>query len=162
MTGLDFLKEYLDNPSKYLPLSASAIRMYPPREPESGDVNIGWNCGLVDGNRPYFSMCWAPEGITMMTFHISKIGLEDYTPTQVDALCEAHHLYHRISNKYSPAVYDFVDKMQNHFYSVNVVVGLNEDDEIHVDNTAKSYPFAILNTFLQQRLEDSRSSSGLL
>ncbi len=43
-------------------------------------MNVGWNHGLLDGNRPYFMESWAADWITMPTIFISCIGLETRMP----------------------------------------------------------------------------------
>ena len=71
MQGLDFLREYDKHGSLYLPLIDHAGQVFPRRDPKHGEANIGWNCGLLDGNRPYFAESWAIDGIMMMTIFIS-------------------------------------------------------------------------------------------
>ncbi|MDD3572623.1 MAG: hypothetical protein PHP07_06740 [Eubacteriales bacterium] len=68
MQGLAFLKDY---GKQYLPLTDHAGKVFHGRNPKHGEVNIGWNCGLADGNHPYFAKLWAIDGITVLTIFIS-------------------------------------------------------------------------------------------
>ena len=78
-----FLEEYREHPEKYLPMSDYAWKQY--EKVEYGEewyddpwYNLGWDAGLVEGNRPYFMICWAACGITMLTYYISAAGIGEY------------------------------------------------------------------------------------
>lgn len=88
MNGVQFLHEYYRNPGRYLPLIDHAQKTFTEPDPTHDDVNIGWNCGLIAPNRPYFSECWAIDGVTMLTILLSAEGLEDFRDEQVEELCE--------------------------------------------------------------------------
>lgn len=82
MTGIDVLKACDRSGSDLLPIVADARREMPSRN-EYGEVNIGWNAGVMDGNRPYFAECWATDGITMLTVFISTKGIEDMPHAEI-------------------------------------------------------------------------------
>jgi len=74
-----FLEEYREHPEKYLPLSDHAWKQY--EKVDRGEdgyddpwYNLGWDAGLLEGNRPYFLECWATCGITMLTYQIPAEG----------------------------------------------------------------------------------------
>ncbi len=48
--GLDLIKEVRANPERYLPMVDHTEEV--PRRNEYGDVNIGWNAGLLEESRP--------------------------------------------------------------------------------------------------------------
>lgn len=150
MDGLQFLDEYYGNPKSYLPLSSQAGKTFLPRDPEHGDVNIGWNCGLIEPNRPYFSECWAAEGITMMTFKFSSEGLDGWTGEQIEELCEKNNLYHKYPDAPGNAIVPYIAENGDPFLSVNVVVGI--EDETYVDSTSGFYSFSMLYEYNQKRI----------
>ena len=55
LEGLDLIKEVRANRERYLPMIDHTEEV--PRRNEYGDVNIGWNAGLLEPNRPYFVEC---------------------------------------------------------------------------------------------------------
>ena len=61
-----FLNEYLQHSDRYLPMIDHAWQIFPQRS-EYGEVNIGWDAGLIAEKRPYFCECWA-EGYTVLRF----------------------------------------------------------------------------------------------
>ena len=77
-----FLRDYIANKDDYLPLIDHAWKTFGKRS-LTDDVNIGWNAGIVEGNRPYFCECWA-DGYTAITYFISTKGIEDYTVVQLE------------------------------------------------------------------------------
>ena len=143
MTGMDALKEYRANKSSYLPMVDHETKCFETRD-EFDDVNIGWNCGFI-GNRPYFAEVWATTGITMLTVFISTIGIEDYTPKDLERLLIEDAGYYAPKEGYIPVEFvpQYTDDNGNEFFSVNVVVG--EEDEPAVITGARAYPFTILN-----------------
>ena len=149
MKGVQFLDEYYFNPGKYLPLSSRVNGTYPPRDPEFGDVNIGWNCGLIEPNRPYFSMLWATDGITMLTILITAEGLEGWPEERVEELCEQNKVYRKLPNGLKTAIVPVIDDTGDLFLSINVIVGI--EDKVYVDDTSKSYPYSRLHDYNRKR-----------
>ena len=78
LTGLDMIREYRSNPEKYLPMYDVTWQMSPRNEYD--EVSIGWNAGLLDGNRPYFADCWAIDQVTMLTFYLCTKDIEGASP----------------------------------------------------------------------------------
>ena len=52
LSGLELIKAYRANPDHYLPMIDHREEV--PGRNEYGEVNIGWNAGLLDATRPYF------------------------------------------------------------------------------------------------------------
>ena len=147
LDGIRFLQEYLAKPEKFLPLVDHAWKVFPKRS-EFGDVNIGWNAGLIENNRPYFCECWA-EGFTMLTYFISAKGIEDYSVEQMEAMLhKAGIVWFKQPQKDKIAVQPFTDSTGNAFFSVNLVVG---DDEATYTEDGIIYSFNSLNDFNKGR-----------
>ncbi len=147
MQGIEILKKYKSGETNWLPLISSAYRIVQSRD-ENGDVNIGWNAGLIDDNRPFYCECWATEGITMLTLYVSTEGIEDYDAVQLEKLFTDIGYYKPKEGnevKNSKGLMKFTDNNNNEFFSFNVVVGI--DDEPAQITGASIYPFSILNKF---------------
>ena len=97
MTGVKeavrFLEEYREHPEKYLPMSEHAWKQY--KIVDYGEewyddpwYNLGWDAGLIEGNRPYFLTYWATCGISMLTYHISAEGIGEYGEKELLAMLE--------------------------------------------------------------------------
>ena len=144
MNAIDNLMEYRNNKEKYLPLIDHEKKFFPFRE-ETDDVNIGWDCGFI-GNRPYFLECWATTGITMLTIFLSTTGIEDYSVEDLEKLLiEEGKIYTKKEGYESP---EFVPKPKdgngNEFFSINIVVGL-EDEPERIGGGGHLVPFPELN-----------------
>ena len=110
---------------------------------EFGDVNVGWNCGVLDGNRPYFLECWAADGMTILTFFISTDGIEDMYPNAIEEILIRNGLYSKKEKALQTAVKIFVDGNQNKMYSINVIVG--DEDGTYLDQDCIIFPYRLLN-----------------
>lgn len=127
---LAFLDEYKRNPDKYLPLIDHAWKVFPDRS-EYGEVNVGWNAGIVEGNRPFFCECWA-EGITVLTYFISTKGIEEYSVEQIEKmLADAEIIWYVGERKHPTSVQKFTDHEGNEFFSINIIVG--DDDGTYIE-----------------------------
>lgn len=143
MSAIERLQEYRANKDKYLPLIDHETWYFPDRT-EFDDVNIGWNCDFI-GNRPYFLECWASDGTTMITIFISTIGIEDYTLEDIEKLLiNEAKVYSKLPGYIPPEIGPkFEDSTGNEFYSVNIIVGI--EDEPALIEGAPICSFAMLN-----------------
>ncbi len=142
MKGIDFIKEYRKNSNKYLPLISHERNQFESCS-EQGEVNIGWNCGLI-GIRPYFYELWAADGITMLTIFISTRGIEDYTVKDIEKmLIDEAQIYCKKEGYFEASVLKIDDIDGNEFFSVDVCVGV-EDEPALIDG-GEVYPYSILN-----------------
>ena len=141
MKSIEFLQHYRDNKQYYLPMIDHEKKHWS-KSNDLGDINIGWDCGAI-GRRPYFLECWVGEGITMITFFISTIGIEDYTTEDIEKMLIGAGLYSKKEGYRSAKVVPVVDSNYNEFFSVNIVVGLEDEDAV-IDG-AIIYPFMQLN-----------------
>ena len=137
------LEGYLANKDKYLPLVDHAWKQFPART-ETGDLNIGWDVGIVSDNRPYFGECWA-AGYTVLTYFISTRGIEDYSVEQIEKmLSDAGIVRYKMPRKYITSVRKFFDSNDNEFFSINIIVG---DDEGTYVEGSNIFGYSKLNEF---------------
>ena len=144
------------NPEKFLPIVDHAWKEFPDVDPgtewyDDKEVNLGWDTGLLDGNRPYFLEGWATNGITMLTYFVSTIGIEDATTEELVKMLTDAGLF-RLYDPEHPrtSVMKFEDDSGNEFFSVNVTVGV--EDETYL-NGGRVYPFRPLNEYNRSKKE---------
>ncbi|RKM59177.1 hypothetical protein D6855_09720 [Butyrivibrio sp. CB08] len=142
MKPIEFLEHYRNNIKFYLPMIDHERKYWPKVTEQLGDINIGWDCGSL-GRRPYFLECWSGNHVTMITFYISTIGIEDYTVEDIEKLLIGSGLYSKKDGYKKPGVVTINDSNNNEFFSVNIVVGV-EDEEAVIDG-AIIYPYSQLN-----------------
>lgn len=156
--GIRFLEEYREHPEKYLPLTEQAWEHY--EKVDYGEdpyddpwYNIGWNAGLLEGNRPYFMILWATCGITMLTYHVSAEGIGEYGVPEMLAMLEKAGLV-KIPDPSRPrtSVRVFPDDSGKEFFSVNICVG---DEDGTYASGGKAYSFASLNRFNRDREKEA-------
>ena len=144
---LQFLQDCLDHPGKYLPIVDHAWKTFPSRN-EYDEVNIGWNAGLIGGRRPYFCECWA-DGFTAVTYFISTKGIEGYKAAQLEEMLgKAGIISYNRPDHYETTVMVFTDHYGNDFYSITLVVGV--EDDIYTDG-GMIFSFSSLNRFNRER-----------
>ncbi len=144
---LAFMRDYLQNTDRYLPLIDHAWKTFE-RQAGTGEVNVGWGVGLVDARRPYFCECWA-EGVTVITYFVSTIGIENHSVGQLEEMLERHGIIRYVGErKYETFVKRFRDDSGNEFHSINIIVG--DDDETYIEGGV-IYPYERLNEFNMER-----------
>ena len=143
----DLLTDIRINPDRYYPLVDHAEWRHESRT-KAGDVNIGWDIGLLEDNRPWFGECWATEGITMLTYYISTRDIDDKTPEQLMRLLEEPGIVKFADSERdnTPAVMIFTDGKGNEFFSVNITVGV-EDETYTTGDSGIIHSFRELNRF---------------
>ena len=143
----DLLTDIRVHPEHYYPLVDRAEQHFKSRT-EDGDVNIGWNAGLLEGNRPWFGECWAAEGVTMLTYFISTRDIEDRTPEQLGAMLEEPGIvrFTDPDRDNTPKVFKFTDGKGNEFFSVNIAAGA-EDKTYTTGDSGIIHSFRELNRF---------------
>lgn len=142
MTGIECIKEYRENSDNYLPLIDHERHVFSDTN-EYGDVNIGWDCGFI-GSRPYFCEAWATEGITMLTVFLSTDGIEDYDVCDLEKmLIDDAQIYGKKEGYTQPGVAKLYDDNDNEFFSINIVVGMEDEPERITGGDI--YPFSLLN-----------------
>ena len=147
---IEVLKMIRQNPDRFLPIVDWAWKVFP-REDRGEDgkgypvINMGWDAGLLDGNRPYFLVCRSQGGITMLTFFVSSRGIEDASKDDLlNMLTGAGLFSFKDPADRKASVMKYEDKSGNVFFCANVAVGI--EDETYIDG-GKIYPFAQLNEY---------------
>ena len=149
---LGLLEEIRKDPGKYMPMVDHAWKEFPAvdyGENEWDDpwTNIGFDAGLLEGNRPYFLECWATCGITMLTYFVPAEGIGD--GKEAAKLLEGAGLFRFLDpEKPRVSVMDFTDGNGNRFYSVNVTAG---DENGTYAAGGRCYSFGHLNRFNRKK-----------
>ncbi len=142
--AVECLMEYRNHRQDYLPLIDHEKRYFADREPDTGDINIGWDCGFI-GKRPYFLECWAPEGLTMITVFVSTTGIEDSTIEELERMLIEADIYSKKEGYRSSEIAPkFCDSNGNEFFSINIVVGINDEPAL-IDGGGNLSSFGRLN-----------------
>ena len=126
LSGLDFIKEYRSHPEKYLFMPDHTGET--PSVNEYGELNLGWNAGLLEENRPFFAEYWSVDHIGVLTFSFSKAGIENRTKEELIQMCLDTYLF-RFTGEESDAaeITSFTDEHGNEFYACNITVVADED-----------------------------------
>ena len=150
LSGLELIKSYRANPEHYLPMLDRTEEV--PSKNEYGEVNIGWNAGLLEENRPYFAECWAVDHITSLTIYVSTKGIEEMTAEEMDRRFQDIGYYsYRDKDHKKP----FLDKFNwhgNEFFTFNITVGVDEEPAL-IDG-ALICPWSILNDYNRETLAE--------
>ena len=94
---------------------------------ENEAIDVGWNEGSLSDGRQYHVECWAEDQITMLTFFFSSVGLETYSEALLKGLLEEENLVQFITSDAPISVMLITDVSGNELWSVNVVVGTEDE-----------------------------------
>jgi len=106
---------------------------------ENDVIDIGWNEGVLSDGRRYRAECWADSQITMLTFFFSIQGMESNTDAMLGDLLTDEGLVQFLGEKRYVATTPIVDAANNKMWSVNVVVG--DDDNTFIADSLKLQPY---------------------
>jgi len=99
-------------------------------------LDIGWEEGVLSDGRPFRAECWAEDGVTSLTFFVSTIGLETTSNREFAQLLETEGLLRFAGEKRYVAARPLTDASGHDMWSVNVVVGDEENtfvvDQLHL------------------------------
>ena len=109
------------------------------RSAEDPGFDIGCDEGFLRDGRPYRVECWAEEGVTMLTYFFSTRGLETYANEQFASLLEAEGLVHFLDERRRVSAMPVTDAAGNDMWSVNVVVGAEDETYISDNTELRSY-----------------------
>ncbi len=126
LSGLDLIADYRANRDAWLPMVDHADRLFPGRS-EHGEYNVGWNAGEYEKGRPFFAECWAEDGVTMLTIFVSAQGMEETTAEQLDEHFRRIGFYKAVSEDRGMECLRFKDDAGNEFFSLNLLVGAEDD-----------------------------------
>ena len=155
---IGFLEEYRKHPEKYLPLMDHAWKQF--EKVDYGENwyddpwhNLGWDAGLLEGNRPYFLECWATCGITMLTYFVSTEGIEENGVPELLAMLEKAKVVKVLDpSRQRTGVRKFEDDHGKEFFSINIVAG---DEEGTYTSGGRIYSFAALNRYNRNREKEA-------
>ena len=160
MEKIRLLDTIRSHPEDFLPITDHAWKVFPKKtdgdewcDPE---YNLGWDAGLLDGNRPYFAECWATGGITMLTYFVSAKGMEDTKTGDLLKMLTGAGLFRPLDPEHPRAeTMKYEDKGGNPFFSVNVTVGA--EDETYIDG-GTVYPFRELNSRNRKKNREAKAN----
>lgn len=110
---------------------------------ENPALDIGWAEGKLKDGRPYRAECWAEDGMTSVALFLSTIGLESSTDADFAALLETEGLVQFTGERRYVAAAPFTDSSGNEMWSVNVVVGDDEETFVIDQLQLRKYPLQV-------------------
>ena len=110
------------------------------KTPENEALDIGWDEGVLRDGRPFRAECWAEDGVTHLTFFFSTHGLETASNTDLAALLLDADLIRFRGDRRYVAARPWTDAAGNDMWSVNVVVG--DEDEMYVSDHLRLRQYA--------------------
>ncbi len=149
--GIEFLREYRAHPDRYMPLCSHQTKYFPPKEEDTWDpeYNVGWNAGLIEGNRPYFAECWATSGITIMTYFVVAEGWKEFREKELlEKLAKADLIHVKDPLHPQTTAVIFRDTDGKEYFSINVTVGVEEETYV---SGGLIYPCHVLNEFNEKK-----------
>jgi hypothetical protein len=108
---------------------------------EDGVIDIGWCDGVLADGRPFRAEMWAQDGLSMLTFFFSTLGLADLDQAQIKALIVTEGLV-----RFKPGAPEHCesrtvsDDADNAMWSVNVNIG--DDDATHLSEAVPVFPYS--------------------
>ena len=107
---------------------------------ENDQIDIGWNEGFMSDGRPYRIECWAQDQITCVTVFMSTEGLETYSNAQFVELLEREGIvWWKDGARKSAAAAPLIDASGNPMWSVNVVIGVGDEEAVAYSVAIHSY-----------------------
>ena len=87
--AIGFLKEYLAHPDRYLPICDKVWESFEDDDYKWPGRPVGWNAGVIDGNRPFFYYAEATDSLIAFVIFISAEGLNGWSRKElVPYLCK--------------------------------------------------------------------------
>ena len=151
-----------EHPERYLPLVSSAWKVFPAKDMgtewyDDPQYNLGWDVGILEGNRPYFMECWASCGITMLTYFVSTEGIEDARDRDLAGMLTGAGLLRFLDPEHNhTSAMKFTDENGNEFFSINIKVG--DEEGTYVDGGV-SYPYKALNALNRKSKKEKEGRS---
>jgi hypothetical protein len=107
---------------------------------EDGVLDIGWCEGVLSDGRPFRAEMWAQDQISMLTIFFSTVGCENLDNAAIQQLVENERL---VSFKDGPrycASAKFKDDAGNELWSVNIVVG--DENNTYLSDSVLIFPYS--------------------
>jgi hypothetical protein len=109
------------------------------KTPENDALDLAWQEGILTDGRAYRAEHWCQDQFSVLTFFISTIGLENSTKDDFKRLLVSENL---INFKPGPNYLEarkIIDDSGNEMWSINVVVG--DDENTFVEGGVKLNPY---------------------
>jgi hypothetical protein len=90
-------------------------------------LDIGWAEGVLSDGRPYRIECWADDGVTMVTYFVSSKGIEEADDDELTQLLEREGILAFAPGPKHVSASRLRDPSGNDMWSINIVVGDDED-----------------------------------
>lgn len=155
LKGLDLIRACREHPERFLPLAEIKEEIPGVVYYDDGyrEHNIGWNAGILEGNRPYLAMCWAAEQITYLSLYVSAQGIEDITGEELDRMFVKNGYYRYRDEKHdSPQLSACADSHGNRLHLMTIAVGIGDDPALIVG--APVFAYSKLNGFIREIKKD--------
>ena len=95
---------------------------------ENGMIDIGWCEGVLSDGRAFRAEMWAQDQVSSLTIFFSTLGLETLEPDEICTLVEQEGLVSFEDGAVSYCASDkYVDNAGQELWSVNIVVGVDQD-----------------------------------
>jgi hypothetical protein len=115
---------------------------YEPRRARTGDdtaIDLGWDEAFLKDGRPYRVEAWSDEGVTMLTYFFSTRGIETWSNEQLAKLLESEGLVRFLYPDRHVTAMPVTDAAGNDMWSVNVIVGTEDETYISDSTRLRSY-----------------------
>jgi len=108
---------------------------------EDGVIDIGWCDGVLSDGRGFRAETWAQDQVTVLTVLFSVVGLAGLDQAAMKRFIEQEQLvaFGATGPRYCTAAM-FTDEAGNQFWSVNIVVG--DDEETYIAGSVPVFPYS--------------------
>jgi hypothetical protein len=117
--------------------SDQTIRM---KKDEAGVIDIGWCDGVLSDGRPFRVEMWAQDGVDMLTIFFSTAGLDQCDDDALQQLVAREELVSFADGPRYCSARKFVDKAGSELWSVNIVVGA--DQQTFLTGSVPIFPYS--------------------
>ena len=149
LSGIELIEDFRKNPNKYLPLHPYAFM--------SDRTGYGWNCGILEDNRPYFVDCWGEDGFTFADIIIAEIGYENITSEELKQKILKAGIYSLSGEGTDSDFYDLAkicwkrkEDDGNNYICFQLLIG--DEDYTYMEG-CPIYGFSLLNKYNSNYLE---------
>lgn len=112
---------------------------------DDGVIDVGWCDGVMSDGRAFRAEMWAQDGVSMLTFFFSRIGIAHLDQDQIKALIVAEGLVtFRPGREAICSSLPCDDDAGAEMWSVNVVVG--DEDGSFLDGSVPIWRYGETNT----------------
>jgi hypothetical protein len=107
---------------------------------ENEALDLSWQEGVLKDGRPFWGELWCQDRISMITFFFSTAGLENASKEDIESLLTSENLIQFKSNRRDVRAVKVMDPSANEMWSVNVLVGNDDDTFVEGGRPLSPYP----------------------